>query len=257
MNVSITKVKAFKACRRLYQLRYVEGLKPVQKPEALETGSRYHELIDGLYKTGELAENDFSKEHAMARAYKRFIYYEHYNVMKSVESEVKLDLVFRSDDVLVGVADGLTSDGCILEHKTTSAEITEAYEYNLLWDEQILAYMLLTGRRKVYYTVCRKPTIRQKKDETDEAFYYRMLDWYETDTDSKIRLLEIERTDEEVRQFERNLQRIIADMKSAETDGDFYCNTCHCNQWGRRCEYSSVCLHYDPSQEYIEFTKGN
>ena len=113
--------------------------------------------------------------------------------------------------------------------------------------------MYLTGNRKVLYTVCRKPTIRQKKDESDKEFFYRMLDWYDTDADSKIRLLEIERTDDEVAQFEDDLMLIINEMLHA---GYFYRNTCQCNMYGRRCEYSSVCLHYNPEQEYIEFMKG-
>ena len=53
-------------------------------------------------------------------------------------------------------------------------------------------------------------------------------------------------------------------MLSAETrvtddniDRPFYRNTCHCNSWGRRCEYSSICLHYDPNLEYIDYVKGD
>ena len=113
--------------------------------------------------------------------------------------------------------------------------------------------MLLTGERKVWYTVCRKPTIRQKQNESDEEFYNRMVEWYDTDTDSKIRLLEIERTDAEVEAFEHELKMMVYEMKYATS---FYKNTCHCNMYGRRCEYSSVCLNYDPNQEYIEFVKG-
>ena len=44
--------------------------------------------------------------------------------------------------------------------------------------------MLLTGMRKVWYTVCRKPTIRQKKNETDEEFFGRMVAWYDEDTET-------------------------------------------------------------------------
>jgi hypothetical protein len=112
--------------------------------------------------------------------------------------------------------------------------------------------MLLTGKRKVWYTVCRRPTIRQKQNESDEDFYNRMVEWYDTDTDSKIRLLEIERTDDEVEAFKAELMRMIDDMRNAS---HFYKNTCHCNMYGRRCEYSSICLHYDPNQQYLEFVK--
>ena len=253
MRLSISKIKAFKACRRLYELRYIENLKPVQNPEALETGTNYHKLLEEMYKGADL-ENDpeykdnFSKEMAMARAYQKYIFPK----FKVVEAEKWLQKDLIDGDRLVGIADGIADDGYIVEHKSCGSEITEQYEYNLLWDEQILAYMYLTGSRKVHYTVCRKPTIRQKHNESEEEFFNRMVEWYDTDTDSKIRLLEIERTDNEVAGFEDELLMMINDMKHA---GHFYRNTCHCNAWGRRCEYSSVCLHYDPSQEYVEFIK--
>ena len=135
----------------------MENLEPIQKAEALETGSNYHSLLEELNKTGNF-ESDYSKESAMVTAYKKYIY-PHFKVTEA-EKYVEYDL--GNGDTLIGFVDGVTDNGYIVEHKTTSQEITEQYEYNLLWDEQILAYMLLTGMRKVWYTVCRKPTIRQK-----------------------------------------------------------------------------------------------
>lgn len=258
MRLSISRIKAFKSCRRMYELKYLEHLEPIQKAESLQTGSNYHKLLEELNKEGNLiepwSEEDYTKERAMAEAYKKYIY-PHFRV---VEAEKWLEYELGEGDKLVGIVDGLADDGHIVEHKTTGSEITEAYEYNLLWDEQILAYMLMTGHRKVWYTVCRKPTIRQKQNETVEEFYHRMIEWYDTDTESKIRLLEIERTDDEVERFRQELTDIWKEMKYAENEelfNPFYRNTCHCNMWGRRCEYSSICLHYDPNQEYVEFER--
>lgn len=254
MRLSISKIKAFKSCRRLYELRYVEGLLPRQKVSALEIGSNYHKLLEQLNKTGAITEyeNEYSKEMAMARAYEKYIY-PNFKVT-DVEKELHYDL--GNGDELWGFVDAIADDGHIVEHKTTGSEITEQYEYNLLWDEQILAYMLLSDNRKVWYTICRKPTIRQKQNESDQEFYERMVAWYDVDTDSKIRLLEIERTDEEVETFKKDLENIKATIQEAGQNNNFYKNTCHCNMYGRRCEYSSVCLNYDPNQQYIEFTKG-
>lgn len=249
MRLSISKIKAFKSCRRLYELKYIEGLQPVQKADALETGSNYHKLLEELNKNQHHWDYvDYSKERAMAEAYYKYIFPKFH----VVEAEKWLEYDLGAGNKLVGCVDAIADDGHIVEHKSTGQEITEQYEYNLLWDEQILAYMLMTGDRKVWYTVCRKPSIRQKKDETDEEFFNRMVEWYDEDTDSKIRLFEIERTDDEVAQFEDELMLMADDMVHA---GHYYRNTCHCNMWGRRCEYSSVCLHYDPKQEYIEYVK--
>ena len=256
MILSISRVKAFKACRRLYDLKYNEGLTPVHKPEALEIGSNYHKIIADLNAGADIIYDEeyvgnYTKECAMARAYMKYIY-PHFHV---TESEKYLEKDLGNGDKLIGYVDAIADDGHIVEHKTCGSEITEQYEYNLIWDEQILAYMFLSGQRKVWYTVCRKPTIRQKHTESDEDFYYRMMAWYDEDTESKIRLLEIERTDDEVEAFRKDLETIKATMQEAQQNRNYYRNTCHCNIYGRRCEYSSVCMHYDPKQQYIEYIK--
>ena len=248
MELSVTKIKAFKSCRRLYELKYIEGLRPVQKAEALEIGSNYHKLLERLNK-GEDIVWEFTKEMAMARAYQNIIYPK----FKVVEVEKPLSYDLGDGNKLVGIADGIAADGHIVEHKTYGGtDSMEQYEFNLQWDEQILAYMLMTGMRKVWYTVCRKPTIRQKKDETDEQFFHRMLDWYEENPTERMRLFEIERMDAEVEEYRQNLLCMSAEISGAQ---NFYKNTCNCNMYGRRCEYSSVCLHYDPNAQYVEFTK--
>lgn len=255
MKVSISKVKLFKACRRAYWLKYVQGLEPVQRVDALETGLTYHEKLEELYKNGGFDASDLSKESAMVTAYQKYIY-PRFGV-RSVEEWIEYPL--NADDMLIGRLDGIADDGRLVEHKTTGSPIGEDYEYSLQWDEQILAYMLATGARQMWYTICRKPTIRQKKDETQEEFFQRMIDWYDEDTDSKIRLLWIERTDEEVEQFRQSLLATVWEMKYLQNLQDeerFYCNPQHCMTWGRRCEYSPVCLTYNPDEDYIDFTKN-
>ena len=250
MRLSISKIKTFKSCRRLYELHYVEGLSPIKTAEALEVGRSYHKLLEQLYRYGEIEEG-LSREYAMAAAYQKYIY-PRFHVQ---EVENWKNYALGDGDVLVGVPDGIADDGHLVEHKTCGKSITEQYEYELAWDEQILAYMLMTGTRQVWYTVCQKPTIRQKKNETDEEFFQRMVAWYDEDTESKIRLLELTRTDEEVEEFKRSLFELRDVMKEAEKNKAFYKNTCHCDKWGRMCDYASVCLHYDPSQQYIEYEK--
>ena len=246
MQISISRLKTFKACRRAYYFKYIEGLEPIKKADALETGLNYHEFVEKLDMGGSLPEDDYSKESAMLRAYLKYIFPQ-LTVMKT-EEWVKYDL--GDGDELIGRVDGIAFDGSIVEHKTTSAEITEEYEFNLQWDEQMLAYMLCTGARKIYYTVCRKPTIRQKKNESDEEFFQRCVEWYDEDTESKVRLLVLERTDEEVENFRKELVETMQELKNAKS---MYRNCLHCFRWGRQCEYAPICLSYDPNQEYAEF----
>ena len=247
-TVSVSRVKLFKGCRRAYELKYVYGLVPVETPESLAVGRTYHSKLEELYNTGDFDSSDLSKESAMAEAYRKYIY-PNFKV-KSAEDWFRYQL--PNGDILVGRTDGITEDGQLVEHKSCSGEIGEDYEFDLQWDEQIPAYMLATGARQMWYTICRKPTIRQKKGESDEEFYHRMVEWYDTDTPSKIRLLRIERTDADINAFSLELRKMIYEMDHCD---HYYRNCYHCTKWGRRCEYSGVCLNYDPSQDYVGYMK--
>ena len=253
MQISVSRLKLFKACRQAYRFKYIEGLEPVQKSDALVTGTNYHSKIEEIYRQGYCTVEDFSKECAMALAYEKYIYPKF--KMTSVEDWFEYDV--GNGYTLIGRTDGIAEDGHLVEHKTTSMNITEEYEYELQWDEQVLAYMLAKNTRKMWYTVIKKPTIRCKANESEEDFFNRMCKWYEDDTESKARVFEIERTDEEVEEFRQSFIRLGDMMRNAETSPErlIYRNPLHCHCWGRRCEYSSICLNYDPNQEYVEFKR--
>lgn len=245
--LSISRIKLFKACRRAYELKYIEGLEPVATAESLQIGTTYHAKLEQLYKEGQFNASDFSKESAMVTAYQKYIYPKF--KVKAVEEWKRYWLA--NGKLLIGRVDGEIVDGVVVEHKTTSKSPAE-YEYDLQWDEQVPAYMLMTGVRSCYFTICRKPTIRQKKGETEKQFFDRMVAWYDEDTDDKLAVYLITRTDAEIEAYEQELNDIAKEIEGCK---NYYRNTCHCNTWGRRCEYASVCLHYDPEQEYIEFTR--
>lgn len=251
MKGSISRLKLFKACHRAYFFKYVENLEPVQKAEALEIGTNYHELIEKMYK-GEDITGSYTKEDAMACAYRKYIYPQ-FKVKAVEEWEEKQ----YNTHIIHGRVDGIAEDGALVEHKTTSLNLDE-YEYNLQWDEQMLVYMWLTGANHIWYTIIRKPTIKQKQSETDEDFYKRMVEWYDDDTDNKIRVLRLERTAKEIEDCIRELAWTMDDIESLKNAPmqKYSKNTCYCNHWGRRCEYSDICLNYDPQVDYIDFMKG-
>lgn len=251
-KVSISEIKLFKACRQAWYLKYHEHIEPVEKAENLETGVNYHSKLEDLY-AGHLDTSDLSKESAMAKAYEKYIYPK----FEVVSTE---DWVIKNFDGssfgMLGRTDGI-SNGALVEHKTTSETNLEEYEYGLQWDEQILAYMWLTGMRKMWYTIIRKPNIRQKKNESDEEFFNRMVAWYDEDTDTKIKLTEVFRTDEEVMAFAKHAEHIVSEIMKANNglDDEIYRNTMYCTKWGRRCEYAGICLNYNPNEEYAGFVK--
>ena len=254
MIISTSKTKCYKACKRAYYFRYIQELEPVETAKPLQDGSSYHAMIESLYKTGEFdIDMENPKISAMATAYKKYIYPQF--KVRCVEEWFEMKLT--PTHTLVGRFDGIAEDGCVVEHKTTSADVDDEYIYNLQWDEQILNYMLASGKNKIYYTVCKKPTIRQKQNETAEEFLNRCIAWYDEDTDKKIRVISVERSQKEIAEQKEALKAIARDIVATEKKGEkaFYRNQSHCTCYGRRCEFASICLDYDPKLEYVEFKK--
>ena len=262
MRISASKVKCYKACKRAYYFRYVEELVPVETAQPLVDGSNYHAMIEQLYNNGwfEADVENNPKIAAMAMAYEKYIYPQF--KVKAAEEWFEYNL---TDDVqLVGRFDGIAEDGLIVEHKTTSADVDDEYVYNLQWDEQILTYMLASGKNEMYYTVCKKPTIRQKQSETAEQYYERCCAWYAEETDKKIRVIKVTRREQEVANHKAALEYIVGCMEDDEnlSKGEYfkdefiyYRNCSQCTAYGRKCEFASICLDYDPKLEYVEFKK--
>ena len=121
MTVSISRIKLFKACRKAYQLKYIEGLEPIEKADSLQAGISYHEKLEQLYEEGSFDATDYSKESAMATAYQKYIYPK----FKCTKAEEWVEYKLMTGDTLVGRVDGIAEDGSLVEHKTTGSEIGE------------------------------------------------------------------------------------------------------------------------------------
>lgn len=247
-KLSISSIKQFKACRRAYQLRKIYNVYPIKTTEALQTGSRYHELIEEMTKTGIIPEVT-DKESAMAAAYAKYIMPQ----MPPFDPEVWFEKPIGRGKRLIGRADGVAHNA-IIEHKTTAISPDE-YEMGLERDEQLLAYFIAFKCNTAYYTICRKPTIRQKANETDEEFAQRCFEWYDEDTFDKIRMIKVTRTDEEISEYQKHLNKMFGVIRSAAKCGSFYRNTANCRAYGTLCEYAPICMHYDPDENYVGFER--
>lgn len=250
MRASNSGIQCFKQCRRMYELKYLQGLEPVQTSDALTRGSQYHELVERILK-GEsdvYRDCDNPKIKAMATAFEKYIKPQ----LVGVDAvEEWFEYLTPSGHKIVGRIDakkGLE----LIEHKTTSGLIDGAYFQKLEFDEQIPTYMLAFSTNWINYTVCSTPSIRQKKTETDEEFYQRCVEWFDEDTNQKIAMVRLERTNDELEKFLYEQDDILNEMEDCKL---FYRNPCNCLRWNKMCEYAPVCMNYDPSQEYIQFKK--
>ena len=75
--------------------------------------------------------------------------------------------------------------------------------------------------------------------------------------DKKIRVISVERSEKEIAEQKEALKAIARDIVATDKKGEkaFYRNQSHCTCYGRRCEFASICLDYDPKLEYVEFKK--
>lgn len=248
MRLSNSRIQCFKSCRRKYQLKYIENVVPVQSAEALERGKSYHEKVEMLL-SGKMFDFDDPKTDAMALAFQKHIMPK---IGKVEAVEEWFERPLPDGNVLVGKCDGRLADGKILEHKTTSADLDEAYIASLQNDEQILTYMWSYGVNEILYTVCKTPSIRLKKDESEDDFRQRCFEWYDTDTELKIGTINVYREPSEITEFSEDLEAISDEISNCHR---FYRVPSHCMKWNRPCEYMGICRNFDPQMEYIGFER--
>ena len=256
MRISNSAIKCFKSCRRMYELRYVYGLEPDRPTAAQERGLGYHDALE-KYLMGEqlsmFEDNSVNpKTLAMVSAFAKYIQPQLEKMgVEVAATEQWVSYQTKSGNSVFGRVDGVLSDGTILEHKSTSGKIDGAYWNNLSFDEQMLTYMVACGTDKVFYTVCMTPTIRQKANEDESAFFQRCLDWYADDTESKISRMLIATDKERLEEFRAEQDAVIQEIDNCKL---YYRNPSHCMKWGRMCEYAPICLQkVERDREYLGF----
>lgn len=201
----------FITCRKSYEWRYVHGLAPKDRAEALSFGSVIHEcleawhgdnelskvktIIDSAYPGRDVDDNEKRNWHyasAMMEAYTRRYPDEKLNTI-ALERQFEGPIInphsgYRSHALtLAGKVDGIIEiDGSnyVLEHKTTAA-ITGAYLDRLWVDFQIIIYTAYVQRvfnidvAGVLYNILTKPKLRQTQGETDSEFEKRKAELLE------------------------------------------------------------------------------
>ena len=253
-KLSASKLKTYKACKRKYELSYIENLEPIKKEEALEIGSNYHKNIEKILKgevieKGEINSEEDAKVYAMSKAFEMYI---KPNLPEIQETEKSFEICIDKDRnyYLNGIVDAITKDGIIVEHKTTSLALDEKYQEKLNWDDQVPIYMLANDTTECIYTVCQKPTIRLKKDESLEEYADRCIEWYNEKTDEKIGTFKIKAQQEDILEEYGELINMCEEMEKTK---NFYRNSSNCNIVS--CPYSSICINYDKGATLVNFKK--
>lgn len=238
MTLSNSQIQAFKACRRAYKLKYVDGLERVSTSNALKLGQNYHELVR-QYLQGEIEPSaTFDDEIVQQAMLYAFATYVRPQLPEQIKPEQWFKFETNGGNNIIGRFDGLAQDGVVIEHKTTSGVIDGNYWAALEQDEQILTYMLASGKNRLVYTVVRKPSIIWNwKKESSSEYYNRCCKWYAVDTDKKAVVMEIYRTQKQIEQFEYDIDLMADEIAHCE---NYYRNPSNCSSF-KICPYQEIC----------------
>ena len=239
-------IGSFKKCPRRYYLDYIEEQKPAIPSEALAIGSSYHANVEDILNGKPYDHTGITGK--MAEAFEKYVDWRSWKAAPEQEFKVRL----ARGVYLKGKMDGITETGVPVEHKTTGtgASGIDKYIDHLAYDDQVALYMLVLGCERAIYTVIQKPTIRQKQNETEDEYLERVGQWYDTDPESKMKVLNVTRTAGEL---EEKRQEVIYLAKQIRRTKMFWRNPNACSIVS--CPYASICLNYDPAIQPIGFIK--
>jgi hypothetical protein len=146
-------------------------------------------------------------------------------------------------------------DLLLLEHKTTS-KVDEAYFERMKLDSQLRLYSLYLSRELgapiagTLFNVILKPSLRQKKSESEAAYHQRHrleMCWSEPYNRRFLRFPEMRL--QEIQKELWDAKNVIAKARQAEV---FTMNSAACFDFHRRCDYWALCSSQDPEQTIIE-----
>ena len=252
-------------CEQLHKFKYIERLRPRLISLNLGVGSAVHcglELKDPIAAAKHLrdhAENTLSKEEAdsielwsgiveaMVQGALRFW------TEWPKASEVEFSLALRNPETgrqsrihtYAGKMDGLSDDE-VHEYKTSS-RLDSNYIDRLDVDFQVSAMLeaasiiLKKPIRRVRYRILRKPSIKQRKDETLSEYLERLNKDYESRPEFYFHEEVITRTESQMKLWRREAWEIHKRISRVESGGLAVRNTESCVGRFGRCSFLDLC----------------
>lgn len=279
MKVSISSIQDFLSCRRMYYYKRIKKYErdslsiPHLVGRVVHTGI-YHlfnrskdyirEAVNFLEKEKKCLVNKFTLSpedeqdlnevemtvRGMLEAYKK-----RYAIMlrdvKLVNNEQEGMLDIGGDKFVYKIDNIINVRGRkILHELKTSKYITHDYVKSIRTNFQTAAYFYAYnyGEKdpimEVMYDIIRKPSIRQKKNESYGAFLKRLSEWYDNvdDGDNKFHVERFDKPLISENDVFCTVEGVLKDLKKSKIKEDFYQNfeKCH-SYYGDRCPYYELC----------------
>lgn len=282
-----SRLKCLQTCPMKEKFRYRDELVPIGRSKALQIGTAIHkgiELWSVVAGVKELetqlpypSSTEEANEQTIALATVQAMlegYFAIYDEFKEHQPETLFDLgmrypikggkmrTSRAIHVCGKIDDIATINGeqWLVEYKTAS-QIDKSYFDRLYVDSQITMYMMAARRMGykpvgVIYRVLKKPSIRQRQNETVEKFTERLrLDYlqrpefyyYET---------RLYRTQDDLIDFEKELWYQVVQAERNARKGVCWRHTKSCSDYGT-CPYLPLCMRDNDAELMFEHREAN
>ncbi len=279
---------SFCACRKMFEFRYLRGLRSKGYAKNLAVGSMVHDGLERYYlgapwdiigsaerfiknekracpewKLTEEEQEQFAFDQALAdiiiKAYRNKYPRDEWEIV-DVEHEGRLrlervqltDYAYKLDLV---VRSKETRELVLVEHKTVGGAGIEEYISRLELDTQATGYWACVEADYkeplscVTYNLLLKPLLRQKKDETRKEFIERIRQDFQDNPDKYFMRANVYRSQAQLEGWLDDMVSIVRDLKNSANLNRFYRCPNSCNQWGKTCPYRSICMEDTPDME--------
>lgn len=280
LHVSVSSIKDFMTCRRLYYYKRIKRYDRLEfdipflvgrvmhvgighllagKKNASELMMKYFrdekkEIDMNFVLTEEQKEDLYEQEYVvkgMLEAYKRK-YSQMLKGTKVLDNEVEGSIELNDKVKLVFKLDNLLSirRKKVLHELKTSKYITTDYVKSIQTDFQTATYFYAYNAvynkspiQEVMYDIIRKPSIRKKKNESDGAYLERLASWYEIPNDMSV--FHIERFPQpkiSENDVFNTIDKVSKEMLKCKFKEDYYQDyeKCH-GYYGKRCPMYELC----------------
>jgi CRISPR/Cas system-associated exonuclease Cas4 (RecB family) len=180
-SISVSSLSTLLNCPRRYFYAHEMGWIPISEAEALTFGKAWHGLMEYYGKVGgdyrealanfldsneialtSLNEDSFAMFLAMANEFEPFAC----NLQGITETETRFSFKLPTTRWRVnGIIDAVNADGCPIEYKTTSSDISQDafYWLRLKSNLQVVTYAIVAESEVAKYIVARKPRLQRKQ----------------------------------------------------------------------------------------------
>jgi hypothetical protein len=279
-HLSHTMVSSLLNCQRKFEFQYVERIEPIARKAALELGKAFQKGIElndpakgaeylrehAPMSTSQADEDKLRLEEAIVHAGAK-LYLSRWPAPEGEQREFEYRVRLRNPETgmpsqtfdLLGYADGVKDKGAhlgLVENKFVG-QIGEVSVRKLPLDRQVslACYGLwrATGKkvREIEYRFIRKPSIKQKKDETLDQFIARLEADYENPErrDFYSHGENLFRTDEDLLRIEAELWTWAEQLRRNRRWGFWPRNSSVCHDYGG-CPFLAACIG-DPDAESL------